>query len=103
MADQFDPNNIAQNLGGQAQQAATGEVDSLIDDVASKAPGGDQFAQQAKDTANQAIQGGVQQAEQAAEQQVQQVQQIQQGGLGDIAGKIEGIFGGGSGGSGGAS
>lgn len=90
MADQFDPNNIAQNLGGQAQQAATGEANNLIDEIAGKIPGGEGFAQQAKDAADQAIQGGVQQAEQAGEQQAQ-------GGLGGIIGKIEGMFGGGSG------
>ncbi|MGH2504278.1 MAG: hypothetical protein ACRDID_17360 [Ktedonobacterales bacterium] len=92
MADQFDPTKIAQGLGDQAKQAASGEADSLIDDVAGKVPGGEQFAQQAKDTANQAIDGGAQAAEQAAGQQAE-------GGLGGIVGKIECLFGGGSGGS----
>ena len=88
MADQFDPTKIAQGLGDQAKQQATEKVDSVIDELASKIPGGEQFAQQAKDAANQAIEGGVQQAEQAGEQQAQ-------GGLGGIADKLGGMFGGG--------
>jgi hypothetical protein len=89
MADQFDPNNIAQG----AEQAATDRADSLIDDVASKVPGGDQFAQQAKDAAGQAIQGGAQQAEQAVEGQGQEHLDNLPGGLGESLGDM---FGGGS-------
>ncbi len=60
----FDPNNILQN----AEQQAKDKADSAIDELASKVPGGEQLAQQAKDAVNQGIdqagQAGMQQAEQ---------------------------------------
>lgn len=76
----FDPNNILQN----AEQQAKDKADSAIDELASKVPGGDQLAQQAKDTVNQ----GIDQAGQAGMQQAQQQ-------LGNIPGgqQIEGMLG----------
>ena len=60
----FDPDNILQN----AEQQAKEKADSAIDELASRVPGGEQLAQQAKDTVNQGIdqagQAGMQQAEQ---------------------------------------
>lgn len=76
----FDPNNILQN----AEQQAKDKADSAIDNLASKVPGGDQLAQQAKDAVNQ----GIDQAGQAGMQQAQQQ-------LGNIPGgqQIEGMLG----------
>ena len=86
MADQFDPNNILQNFEQQAKDKA----DAAIDDVASKVPGGDQFAQQAKDAVNQ----GIDQAGQQAEQQAQQQVSDKLGGMGGIGGQLGGMLGG---------
>lgn len=86
MADQFDPNNILQNFEQQAKEKA----DAAIDDVASKVPGGDQFAQQAKDAVNQ----GIDQAGQQAEQQAQQQVSDKLGGMGGIGGQLGGMLGG---------
>jgi hypothetical protein len=101
VADQFDPNNIAQG----AQQQATEKADSLIDELASKVPGGDQLAQQAKDAVNQAVQSGTQQAEQAAQQQAGGLADKLPGGLGEQLGGMLGGSGGagGSGDTGGSS
>ena len=76
----FDPNYILQN----AEQQAKDKADSAIDELASKVPGGDQLAQQAKDTVNQ----GIDQAGQAGIQQAQQQ-------LGNVPGgqQIEGMLG----------
>lgn len=87
MADQFDPNNILRNF----EQQAKDKVDSAIEDVASKVPGGDQFAQQAKDAANQAIDQAGQQAGQQAQQQVSD----KLGGMGGIGEQLGGMLGGG--------
>jgi hypothetical protein len=82
--DQFDPNNMAQDV----DQAATGKADSMIDDVAGKVPGGDQFSQQAKGAADQAIQGGVQEGEQAIEGQAKGALDNLPGGLGEHLGGL---------------
>ena len=86
MADQFDPNNILQNFEQQAKDKA----DAAIDDVASKVPGGDQFAQKAKDAVNQGIDQAGQQAEQQAQQQVSE----RLGGAGGLGGQLGGMLGG---------
>ncbi len=80
MGNPFDPNNIMRNLEQQVKDKA----DAVIEDVASKVPGGDQLAQQAKDAVNQ----GIDQAGQQAEQQAQQQVSDKLGGLGGIAGKL---------------
>lgn len=77
----FDPNNILQN----AEQQAKDKADSAIDELASKVPGGDQLAQQAKDTVNQ----GIDQAGQAGMQQAQQ----QAGNIPGVGQQVEGMLG----------
>jgi len=47
----------------QARQAAQQQVNSGIDQFAKKIPGGDQYSQQAKDTADNALENMEQQAE----------------------------------------
>jgi hypothetical protein len=81
MSGPFDPNNILQN----AEQQAKDRADSAIDDVASKVPGGDQMAQQAKDAANQ----GIDQAGQAGMQQAGE----KLGGMGGVGQQVEGMLG----------
>lgn len=87
MPGPFDPNDILKNVEDQAKQRA----DEAIDNLASKVPGGEQFAQQAKDTVNQ----GIDQAGQAGIQQAQQ----QLGGMGGVGQQLGGMLGGGQGGS----
>lgn len=84
----FDPNSILRNL----EQAGKNAADNEIDNLASKIPGGDQYAQQAKDAVN----SGIDQAGQAGEQQAQQQAQQHLGGLGGMLG---GNTGGNTGGS----
>ena len=86
MAGAFDPNNILQNVEQQAKDKA----DSAIDDLASKVPGGEQFAQQAKDAATQ----GIDQASRAGEQQAQQQMGDKLGGMGGLGQQVEGMLGG---------
>ena len=76
----FDPNNILQN----AEQQAKDKADSEIDNLASKVPGGDQIAQQAKDTVNQ----GIDQAGQAGMQQAQQ----QAGNIPGVGQQLQGML-----------
>ncbi len=91
MPNQFDPNNILQNVEQQAKERADAEIDNL----ASKIPGGEQFAQQAKDAAN----AGIDQAGQAGEQQAQQQIQERMGGMGGLGQELGGMFGGNTGGT----
>ncbi len=91
MPNQFDPNNILQNVEQQAKE----RVDAEIDNLASKIPGGEQFAQQAKDAAN----SGIEQAGQAGEQQAQQQIQERRGGMGGLGQELGGMFGGNTGGT----
>ncbi len=91
MPNQFDPNNILQNVEQQAKERADAEIDNL----ASKIPGGEQFAQQAKDAAN----SGIEQAGQAGEQQAQQQIQERMGGMGGLGQELGGMFGGNTGGT----
>lgn len=87
MSNPFDPNNIVQNL----EQDAKDKADAAIDNVASKVPGGDQFAQQAKDAVNQ----GIDQAGQNAQQQAQQQVNDRLGGAGGIVGQVSDMLDGG--------
>jgi hypothetical protein len=84
-------------LGGVNQQAQD-RVGGVIDSVASKVPGGDAFAQQAKDMAGGAL-GGL---EQQAEQQIAEKLGGALGGLGGLGGVLGGALGGLLGGHGGA-
>ncbi len=86
MAGAFDPNNILQN----AEQQAKDKADSAIDELASKVPGGDKLAQQAKDAANQ----GIDQASQAGAQQAEQQVNERLGGMGGLGQQVEGMLGG---------
>lgn len=89
MPGPFDPNDILKNVEDQAKQRA----DEAIDNLASKIPGGEQFAQQAKDTVNQ----GIDQAGQAGLQQGQQQLNERLGGMGGVGQQLEGMTGGGQG------
>ena len=86
MAGAFDPNNILQN----AEQQAKDKADSAIDELASKVPGGEQLAQQAKDAANQ----GIDQAGQAGAQQAEQQAKDKLGGMGGLGQQLGGMLGG---------
>lgn len=70
MTDQFDPNQAAQNLTEEAERQAKEKANEAIDQSASRIPGGDQVAQQAKDTMSQGIEGGAQRAEDVAKEQL---------------------------------
>lgn len=81
-----------------AKQQAQQQVDNTIGNLASKVPGGDQFAQQAKQQANSAIDNLSQQAQQQAGNAAGNLeQQAQQGGLGGLSDKLGGLLGGGGG------
>ena len=74
-----------QDQFGGARQAAQGQVDNAIDQFANRIPGGGQYAQQAKDAANQ----GIDNMEQEAENRMGNAG----GGIGE---RLGGMFGGNS-------
>jgi hypothetical protein len=87
-APQAAPQEHSGGLFGGLRDAAEGRINSEIDQLAGRIPGGDQFSQQAKDAAAQ----GLGQLEQEGESKL--------GNSGEgLSGMLGGLFGGGSGGN----
>jgi hypothetical protein len=86
-APQAAPQEHSGGLFGGLREAAEGQINSGIDQLAGHIPGGDQFSQQAKDAAAQ----GLGQLEQEGENRL--------GSSGEgLGGMLGGLFGGGEGG-----